>query len=277
MDNGMLFPQGAGMSTDNPQLHLRTNFEAIIRKAGGHTLPELLESTDTYLRCLTGLPHPLGNIVIVRNGDEQHFKEVIAEVESRSVEQSFPAAAILFPDVNPASFATILEERSWVLMDKMPGMWMEIPEGFSAGSLAEGVDVRHASDEDGLAIAVALLAEGYPIPFAVSEFFMRGIHLEGEQSNGSMANFIATVDGEPAACSSVCIEDGVAGIYCVATLEKARGRGLGTAITRAAVEYGQTHGATHALLHATEMGEPIYRKIGFVEKSRIPAYGFGLG
>ncbi|MEX0325388.1 MAG: GNAT family N-acetyltransferase [Puniceicoccaceae bacterium] len=265
------------MSALDPILHLRTNFETIIRKAGGQTLPELLESTDNFIRCLTGLPHPLGNIVIVRNGDEGHFKEVITEVESRSAEQSFPAAAILFPDVNPDSFATILEERGWVLMDKMPGMWMEIPEGFSVGSLAEGVDVRHASDEDALAIAVALLAEGYPIPFEVSEFFMRGIHLEGEQSNGSMANFIATVDGEPAACSSVCIEDGVAGIYCVATLEKARGRGLGTAITRAAVEYGRKHGANHALLHATEMGEPIYQKIGFVEKSRIPAYGFGLG
>ncbi|NDV62888.1 GNAT family N-acetyltransferase [Puniceicoccales bacterium CK1056] len=91
-----------------------------------------------------------------------------------------------------------------------------------------------------------------------------------------MANVLATLDGQPAACASVCVKDGAAGIYCVATLEEFRGRGLGFAITRAAMVEGTRKGASHALLHATEMGIPIYRKIGFTEQCRAPIYGFGM-
>jgi hypothetical protein len=29
--------------------------------------------------------------------------------------------------------------------------------------------------------------------------------------------------------------------------------------------------------HASAMGEPIYRKMGYSEACRIPLYGFGLG
>lgn len=265
------------MQQPNPINFLRTNFESIIRKAASRTQPEKLEDTDSWLRCLTGLPHPLANIVVVLSGATDAYTALLEEVETISVEQGIPLAMLLFGDVTPQAFASIAEDRQWVLLDKMPGMWMEIPEGFSAGPFAPGVEVRHANDAAGLEAATRMLTEGYPIPLEVSDFFMRGIHIEGEQSGGKLANFVATLDGQPAACSSVCIEDGVAGVYCVATLESARGHGLGTAVTRAAVEYGRRNGATHAMLHATAMGEPIYRKIGFAEQCRIPVYGYGLG
>ena len=240
-------------------------------------MPEKLESTDSYIRCLTGFPHPLGNVVIARAQEREAFREMLAELELISQKKGFPIALLLCPDVTTDADAGLVEDRQWALLDKMPGMWMDIPEDFCTGPLAPGVAVKHADEEEELPVVTQLLAEGYPIPFEVSDFFMRGIHLQGEADGGNLANFIATVDGEPAACSSVCVNDGVAGVYCVATLEKFRGRGLGTAVTRAAVEHGCKQGAQFSLLHATEMGEPIYRKIGFVEKCRIPAYGFGLG
>ena len=156
------------------------------------------------------------------------------------------------------------------------GMWMELPSNFETGELAPGVSVRLADDVEALEAVCHILAEGYPSPLAASEFFMKGIHFAGVADQGHLVNVIATFEGQPAACSSVCVRDGVAGIYCVATLEQFRGRGLGTAVTRAAVKQAQILGATHALLHATAMGAPIYTKIGFSEECRIPVYGFGL-
>jgi GNAT superfamily N-acetyltransferase len=264
------------MESPNAIVHLRTNFAAVLRQASEQTLADKLEVTDAYVRCLSGLPHPLGNIVIANKPAGDDLPALLLELEERAREMSVPVTVILFPDTGLTEKAALLEQRGWALIDNMPGMWMDLPEDFATGQLAEGVSVEHAASEAGLEAATQLLTDGYPIPMEVSTFFMKGIHLTGEATGGQLANFVARVDGVPAACSSVCIEHGVAGVYCVATLEHFRGRGLGTAITRAAMTYAAEQGARHALLHATEMGAPIYRKIGFVEQCQIPAYAYGL-
>ncbi|HEU4906089.1 MAG TPA: GNAT family N-acetyltransferase [Solirubrobacterales bacterium] len=77
------------------------------------------------------------------------------------------------------------------------------------------------------------------------------------------AAFLARVDGRPAAISMTIVSHGVAGIYWVGTTERARGRGLGAAMTAAAVDAGLEIGATSASLQASPMGEPIYLRMGF--------------
>jgi GNAT superfamily N-acetyltransferase len=59
------------------------------------------------------------------------------------------------------------------------------------------------------------------------------------------------------------VTDGVAGIYWVGTADGARGKGLGRAITAAAVNAGFDLGADLTSLQASPMGEPIYRTMGF--------------
>jgi predicted acetyltransferase len=59
------------------------------------------------------------------------------------------------------------------------------------------------------------------------------------------------------------VNNGVAGIYWVGTTERARGQGLGRALTAAAVNAGLDLGAELASLQASPMGEPIYRAMGF--------------
>jgi GNAT superfamily N-acetyltransferase len=78
-----------------------------------------------------------------------------------------------------------------------------------------------------------------------------------------VAAFLADLDGRPAAISMTIVSHGVAGIYWVGATEEARGRGLGRAVTAAAVNAGLEMGATSASLQASPMGEPIYRQMGF--------------
>jgi GNAT superfamily N-acetyltransferase len=68
---------------------------------------------------------------------------------------------------------------------------------------------------------------------------------------------------EPVAIAMTIVNHGVAGIYWVGTTEGARGRGLGRALTAAAVNAGFDLGAEFASLQASPMGEPIYRAMGF--------------
>jgi ribosomal protein S18 acetylase RimI-like enzyme len=75
--------------------------------------------------------------------------------------------------------------------------------------------------------------------------------------------FVAYVDGAPASCAMTLVSHGVAGVFYVATVENARRRGLGDALTRMAARAGFSLGARAAWLGASEMGAELYRRIGF--------------
>jgi ribosomal protein S18 acetylase RimI-like enzyme len=78
-----------------------------------------------------------------------------------------------------------------------------------------------------------------------------------------IAAFVVYVDGAPVACSMALVSHGVAGVYYVATVESARRRGLGDALTRVAARAGFQLGARAAWLGASKMGADLYRRIGF--------------
>jgi len=79
----------------------------------------------------------------------------------------------------------------------------------------------------------------------------------------NVAAFLAHLDGEPVAIAMTIVSGGVAGIYWVGTLEAARGRGLGRAVTAAATNAGFALGAEIASLQASPMGKPIYEAMGY--------------
>jgi predicted acetyltransferase len=55
----------------------------------------------------------------------------------------------------------------------------------------------------------------------------------------------------------------IAGIYWVGTHSDYRGRGHGSRMIQRAISDGQELGCALATLQASEMGEPIYRRMGF--------------
>ena len=64
--------------------------------------------------------------------------------------------------------------------------------------------------------------------------------------------------------TSVAIRsDSASGVYNVLTLERARRRGVGTALTWAAVAAGKAWGLDTIVLQSSPMAESMYRAMGF--------------
>jgi ribosomal protein S18 acetylase RimI-like enzyme len=78
-----------------------------------------------------------------------------------------------------------------------------------------------------------------------------------------IAAFVAYREDEPVACAMTLVSHRIAGVFYVATVEHARRRGLGDALTRVAARAGFELGAGAAWLGASEMGAALYRRIGF--------------
>jgi len=78
-----------------------------------------------------------------------------------------------------------------------------------------------------------------------------------------IAAFVAYLGDEPVACAMTLVSHRIAGVFYVATVEHARRRGLGDALTRMAARAGFEMGAGAAWLGASELGAALYRRIGF--------------
>jgi ribosomal protein S18 acetylase RimI-like enzyme len=83
---------------------------------------------------------------------------------------------------------------------------------------------------------------------------------------------IAQFEGENAAAAIAYDHDRDCGIYNVGTVEWARRRGLGTALTALHLHHALARGCRTASLQATDMAESMYRAVGFRNLGRICEY-----
>jgi len=75
---------------------------------------------------------------------------------------------------------------------------------------------------------------------------------------------IGELAGVPVAMAAAFVFERVGWIAMILVAAEARGRGVGTAMTRRALQYLESRGVRSIRLDATPLGRPIYRKLGFL-------------
>jgi ribosomal protein S18 acetylase RimI-like enzyme len=78
-----------------------------------------------------------------------------------------------------------------------------------------------------------------------------------------MRLFVGYMDGQAVAASELFLGGGVAGIHMVSTRRAYQRRGIGLAMTWAAVDEGRRLGETTVALQASEQGRGVYARLGF--------------
>jgi len=125
--------------------------------------------------------------------------------------------------------------------------------------LDDSVDVR-SNDAASFDDHIETVAQGFDMPAAMLRSFFTPALLDG----GRFETFTAYDGSDTPVSTAALIETpGVAGVYNVATPEAFRHRGFGEATTRAVVDAGRRRGCTLATLQASDMGYPVYERMGF--------------
>lgn len=151
--------------------------------------------------------------------------------------------------------------RAWA----MPAMAMRpIP---TAPPPAAGVTVRSVDDADALEEHIRMQVDG-----GMPDEIARRVHGTSFLSDPDVRIFTAYLGRRPVG-NSIAIRTGeVSGVYAVGTRPEAQRRGVGTAATWAAVEAGRDWGCSMVTLQSSEMGESVYRAMGFEELARYSMF-----
>jgi ribosomal protein S18 acetylase RimI-like enzyme len=135
---------------------------------------------------------------------------------------------------------------------------------FADVSPPDGVDVRVVNDEQGLLDFIAVNGDAYSVygmpPEVLADSFDQPAQVLGDDD---AAMVVAYRGDAPLAAALTYLSDGIASLQWVGTVAEARQMGLGRTITQAVTNLAFERGAAKVTLQASEMGEPVYRKLGY--------------
>lgn len=117
---------------------------------------------------------------------------------------------------------------------------------------------------DDLTIRLVATEEEFADFMAISRTAYRWIPSLAAATDPAVALCVGYVRGEAVAVSRLTCQRGVGDLNGVVTAPAHRRRGYGTALTWAAIAEGARRGCTAMTLTATEMGYPVYVRMGFV-------------
>lgn len=218
---------------------------------------------------LTGIPDPFLNVVFRTNLPAEDPAAVIDEALARFRDMGITALSWLAPspDVGP-----LLLSRGLTFSEGGRGMAADLatlPEGLPT---LPGVAIVAVEDRAGFESWVRVMRIGFGTPEAAEPDLLEVFAAIG--SGADMRSYLALLDGRPVATSQLFLAAGVAGIYQVTCLPEARGRGIGTAVTMAALLEARRSGYSVAILQASDLGYPVYQGLGFRDHGRLHEYRY---
>lgn len=184
------------------------------------------------------------------------------DVAGPYLEAGLPWMWWLTPSTTSPELEATLSDLGLV-RDPVPGMYRDLDAAVHAAP-PDGVEVSTTDDAD---LFVGLAVAGFELPDWVAAPMTTVV-----RDFPGAINVVATVDGAPAACGTAYLTGATAGLYNIASLPEARGRGAGYAVTAGLLDVALEAGCTHAILHSSEAGFALYRRLGFVEVCQTPQY-----
>ena len=204
--------------------------------------------TDLPLTFLNGVPRTSFGA-----DAEERVRETVAWFRDRGT----PFRWWLTPSVQPPDLIRILAANGLRHFYFATGMTADLANGGPARDVP-GLEIVRVEDPKTLATWIDVFAEGFSMADK-AKVVWRDVYSRLD----TWRHFLGILDGKPVATTSLCLGGEIGGIYHVVTLPGARGRGVGAAITAAAMRDAADAGCAVAALQSSEMAVSVYRSIGF--------------
>jgi ribosomal protein S18 acetylase RimI-like enzyme len=237
------------------------NLHAFFRQFGRAPQVEFLDGPD-LARWHTSIPHPWFNGVLCLQppGDRpgQRVAETIDYFTSRQVGVF---TWWLAPGLQILDWEAQLQPAGFQYTEGPPGMGVDLADLPWEAARPPGLEIRPVEDSQTLQAWAYTFLAGYEFPDDFADVFASLLGVVGVGL--PFQHYLGFLEGQPAATASLFLAAGAAGIYNVATLPAARRRGLGGAMTLAALQTAREMGYRAGVLQSSESGFPVYQRLGF--------------
>ncbi|MDP9342598.1 MAG: GNAT family N-acetyltransferase [Actinomycetota bacterium] len=195
----------------------------------------------------------------------------IAEVVDVLRAHGVPATWWVGPDDSPTDLGQRLEAHGFRHDYDLPWMACGL-EGFTAIRAQVPLQVQLVDGPEAQARCQEAMRVGFGMEDAELHAMARLGDAVGYAPDAPLQRFVGLVEGRAVASSGAMLGGGIAGIYSVSTAPALRGRGIGAAMTSAAMLRARELGYRVAMLGSAARALPLYRRIGFRPVCTVTMY-----
>lgn len=215
-----------------------------------------------HVTVMSPVPFPLFNSVVHARLDAGDLDARVAAILEPFTDAGLPHMWWVTPRSAPNGLGAALLRRGFFHAETETNMAVDLQALRERDTLGRDATIEVVADETTLEDWVRVTVGGFDMPAFTRDAVAAGLRI-ALTPGAPWVLYLGRHGGEAVSTSAVLFADGVAGIYWVATLEAARGRGFGTALTQAPLRLARDRGYRVGILQATPMGRPIYERLGF--------------
>jgi ribosomal protein S18 acetylase RimI-like enzyme len=223
-------------------------------------------------RSASDIPMALLNSVMDARLEADQADAAIQRIQADARARNVPVLWWIGPSTLPLDLAERLLGHGFTVDEKGPGMALDLARLKDSRPAPEGLSFHLVEDDASRRQWCSTMLTGFEAPPSAA-FVLEAWHdLLSRADQETVLSYVGLLDGRPVATSLLFLAAGVAGIYSVATDPEARGKGIGSWMTRTAILKARSLGYRAGVLGASEKGIGVYRSLGFVECCRIDSY-----
>jgi ribosomal protein S18 acetylase RimI-like enzyme len=220
----------------------------------------------------SGLPHPMFNFVLGARFPAGTVSAHIETVLAHFRPESTPFSWWIGPLSQPVNLDQKLEAHGLRHATTNAGMAADLQLLDEASTAPAGLAITRVYNRASLDSHLQVVVDAFRMPGYAHSFLGNIFAGLGLGPDVPLQHFVGHLRGRPVACASIFLDGRVAGIYTVGTVLQARRRGIGRAITLAALHHARQAGYCYGILHASAAGLNVYRGLGFKEYCPISVY-----
>lgn len=220
---------------------------------------------------LTGVPFPLMNTITRTQATRDDVDRIIEDTVAHFTSAGVTAFTWwVEQDARPTDLGERLQAHGFQYAEGPPGMAADLVALDEDVTAPPELRIEQVGDPAMLMQWVSTLFRGFGLPEDGEDALFDV--LVGPGFDLPLRHYLGFLGDEPVATAELFLGAGVAGIYGVVTVPKARRRGIGAALTLAPLREARDLGYGVGILHSSEMALGLYRRLGFREYCKMGHY-----
>ena len=178
----------------------------------------------------------------------------------------------VYPRGQSPSLKKILEENVFHFVESIPCLAAALSTLPLEACTSAKIAVSLVKSKKDLNLWEKISFTGFEMEVAAKKQYRRFVVSFDITTESPQKLFLAYFAGKPVGTALSFFHNDTAGIYFVSTLPNCRRKGIGLAVTLAAMEYAKQAGFKYCVLQASESGFNVYKQAGFKEYCRADIY-----
>lgn len=199
--------------------------------------------------------------IFMANFRESNATKNINQIISRTKELNIPVLWFVTPMNHPQNLQNILKDSGFIYQNDWRGMAIDletVPEKFN---VPEDMGIKEVLNLKELKIWTDVLVESFQFPKLITSY--KKYFIKAGLNNLNFCYYLGFFKEKPVATSIFFKGKEAAGIFYIGTVPHARGKGIAESMVRHILNEAKNHSYNICALQASELGYPLYKKIGF--------------